>query len=123
MTLNSSAVNAMFPCLWETSSWNTEQKIKFSINDFFSKCDQIHKKLQIWSSLLKKSLMENFLFCVVGLMISCKIFHKKRNYEYCLTTSFPLPILSTSFNPKFLFVNFRYSPINESLYFVLTIVK
>ena len=45
----------------------TPQKIhhKFSINDFFSKCDQIRRKLRIWSHLLKKSLMENFIFCAV----------------------------------------------------------
>ena len=30
--------------------------MKFSIKDFFSKCDQIRRKLQIWSHLLKKSL-------------------------------------------------------------------
>ena len=40
------------------------QKIKFSIKDFFSKCDQMCRKLQIWSHLLKKSLMENFIFCI-----------------------------------------------------------
>ena len=39
----------------------TAQK-KFSIKDFFSKCDQILRKLRIWSHLLKKSLMENFIF-------------------------------------------------------------
>ena len=38
---------------------------KVSIKDFFSKCDQIRKKLRIWSHLLKKSLMENFIFCAV----------------------------------------------------------
>ena len=43
----------------------TTQKIKFSIKDFFSKCDQIRRKLWIWSYLLKKSLMENFIFCAV----------------------------------------------------------
>ena len=32
---------------------------------FFSKCDQIRKKLQILSQLLKKSLMKNFIFCAV----------------------------------------------------------
>ena len=37
--------------------------LKFSIKDFFSKCDQIRRKLQIWSHLLKKSLIENFDFC------------------------------------------------------------
>ena len=39
----------------------TAQKMKFSIKDLFSKCDQIHRKLRIWSQLLKKSLMENFI--------------------------------------------------------------
>ena len=43
----------------------TAQKMKFSINDFSSKCDQICRKLRIWSHLLKKSLMENFIFCAV----------------------------------------------------------
>ena len=40
-------------------------KMKFSIKDFFSKCDQIRSFLRIWSHLLKKSLMENFIFCPV----------------------------------------------------------
>ena len=43
----------------------TAQKMNFSIKDFFSKCDQIRKKLRIWSHLLKKSLMENCIFCAV----------------------------------------------------------
>ena len=33
--------------------------------DFFSKRDQIRRKLRIWSHLLQKSIMENFIFCVV----------------------------------------------------------
>ena len=48
----------------------TAQKMKFSIKDIFSKCDQICKKLLICSHLLKKSLMENFFFCAVCLVIS-----------------------------------------------------
>ena len=40
----------------------TAQKMKFSIKDIFGKCDQIPGKLWIWSHLLKKSLMENFIF-------------------------------------------------------------
>ena len=44
---------------------DTAQKMKFSIKDFFSKCDQISRKLWIWSHLLKKSLIENFIFCAV----------------------------------------------------------
>ena len=43
----------------------TAQKIKFSIKDVFSKRDQISRELRIWSHLLKKSLMENFIFCAV----------------------------------------------------------
>ena len=44
----------------------TAQKMTFSIKDFFSKCDQVRSFLQIWSYLLKKSLMENFIFlCTV----------------------------------------------------------
>ena len=39
--------------------------MKFSIKDFFSKCDQIHIFLRIWSHLLGKSLTENFIFCAV----------------------------------------------------------
>ena len=45
--------------------WHTAHKMKFSIKDFFSKCDQIRRKLQIWSYLLTKSLMENFIFCAM----------------------------------------------------------
>ena len=44
---------------------NTAQKMKIVIKDLFSKCDQIRRKLRIWLHLLKKSLMENFFFCVV----------------------------------------------------------
>ena len=38
--------------------------MKFSIKDSFSKWDQILSPLQNWSHLLKKSLMENFIFFV-----------------------------------------------------------
>ena len=37
--------------------------MKFSIKEFFSKCDQIRSFLLIWSHLLKKSLMETFVQC------------------------------------------------------------
>ena len=50
----------------------TAQKMKFSITDFFSKCDQIHRKLQIWSHLLKKSAMDNFIFCAVNTAERCQ---------------------------------------------------
>ena len=38
---------------------------KFSIKDFFSKFDQIRSFLRIWSHLLKKSLMGNFILYAV----------------------------------------------------------
>ena len=37
-------------------------QMEFLIEDFSSKCDQIRSFLQIWSHLLEKSLMENFIF-------------------------------------------------------------
>ena len=48
----------------------TAQKMKFAIKDFFSKYDQIRSFLRIWSHLLKKSLMENLIFCAVKLQSS-----------------------------------------------------
>ena len=42
--------------------------MKFSVKDFFIKCDQIRKNLLIWSHLLKKPLMENFIFCTVNII-------------------------------------------------------
>ena len=48
--------------LWPAFSGITAQKMKFSIEYFFSKCDQIRRKLQIWSHLLKKFLMKNLFF-------------------------------------------------------------
>ena len=51
----------VFTCLGDYCT----QKMKFSIKDFFSKCDQICNFQRILSHLLKKSLMENFIFWVV----------------------------------------------------------
>ena len=42
--------------------------MKFFFKDFYSNCDQIRRKLRIWSLLLKKSLMENFIICAVLLL-------------------------------------------------------
>ena len=42
------------------------QKVKLSIRDFFSIHDEIRRKLWIWSHLLKKSLIENFIFRAVS---------------------------------------------------------
>ena len=39
--------------------------MKFSIKIFFSKYDQLQRKLRIWWKLLNKSLMKNFIFYAV----------------------------------------------------------
>ena len=49
--------------------------MNFSIEDFFSKCGQISRKLRIWSHLLKKSLIENFIFCAVTNHVFLRTFH------------------------------------------------
>ena len=41
------------------------QNMKISMKDFFNKCDQIRGLWRIWPHLLKKSLIENFIFCAV----------------------------------------------------------
>ena len=51
---------------FENSNEEHWTKMKFFIKSFFSKCNQIQRKLRIWSHLLKKSLMENVVFCAVG---------------------------------------------------------
>ena len=43
----------------------TKQIIKFSIKDYFSKCEQIRSFLRFWSHLLKKPIMENLIFFAV----------------------------------------------------------
>ena len=49
----------------QTEVSGTAQKMRICMKDFFSKCDQIRRILRIRSHLLKKSLMENFIFCAV----------------------------------------------------------
>ena len=44
--------------------------MKFSIKDFSSIYDQIRRFLGIWSHLLKKSLMENFIFYAVKCVLN-----------------------------------------------------
>ena len=41
---------------------HTAQKMKFSIKDFFTKCDQIRSFLRVWSHLLFKSLVGKLQF-------------------------------------------------------------
>ena len=52
-----------FPSQAKTARHVTARKKKFSIKESFSGCDQISSFLRIWSHLLKKSLLENFISC------------------------------------------------------------
>ena len=67
------------------SKEHTAQKMKFSIKDFFTKSDQIRRKLQIRSHLLKKSLMENFTFFAVVSLIFAYLKNQEL-YELTLKT-------------------------------------
>ena len=56
-----------------TAGWEeaiTAQKMKFSIKDFFSKCDKISNFWRISSHLLRKSLMENLIFLCSALSLT-----------------------------------------------------
>ena len=52
----------------DTELRRTPQKMKFSIKDFFGKCDQSRSFQWIWSHLLKKPLMGNFIFSAVAII-------------------------------------------------------
>ena len=56
-------LKAIFIYYLNYEAYDTAQKMKFSIKNYFSKCDPIHSFLRIWSYLLKKSSMENLTFC------------------------------------------------------------
>ena len=56
----------------------TVQKMKSSFVDIYNKCGQICSFLRIWLHLVKKSLIENFIFCVVSVTnTSFQVFWKK----------------------------------------------
>ena len=52
--------------------------MKFSVKDFFSKCDEIRRKIGICSHLLQKSLTENFIFRAVKKIIPRSIFDRNK---------------------------------------------
>ena len=75
-------------------SRSLHKKMNSTIKDFFSKCDQIRRKLgiwlhllkkplRIWSHLLKKSLMENFIFAqwMHLILLGSSCFRSNCNYS------------------------------------------
>ena len=72
------------------NSWTcTAQKIKFFIKNFF-------RKLRIWSHLLKKFVMENFIFCAVLKKLIFKWNIDCRSWNHIKIIVLVLPV---SFNP------------------------
>ena len=70
----------------------TAQKMKFSIKDFFTKCDEICRKLRIWPHLLKKTLIKNFIFCAAfwlraNIIEELTLLISKRKSQLCLFPS------------------------------------
>ena len=80
------------------------------IRNFFCKWDQIHRKLRIWSDLLKKSLTKKFTFlCSVNnFNIGSEIwrqYHSSDNYS--------------SINKLLLMFNYSYFPVPLFIIFIL----
>ena len=73
--------------------------MKFSIEDFFSECDQVLSFLLIWSDLPKKPLMENFIFCRVWEDIFLNKFFQ--NVCYLSLDKFSLTLISLVLQLKF----------------------
>ena len=73
--------------------------MKFSIKNYFSKCDQIRKKLRIWLHLLKKSLMENYIFVQWWYHVKSSTyhFHVKTNISAYFYIHIRLPLRSEIF--------------------------
>ena len=59
---------------------STLHKNEVSHHEVFSKCDQICSFLRNCSHLLKKSLMENFIFCAVALHQITLLFSKLQQF-------------------------------------------
>ena len=84
----------------------TAQKIKFSIKDFLNRCDQIRRELRIWSHLLKKSLMQNFIYCAVLETFNSRMSMRKTpaSFQFAITCILP-PFSLFPFRKKIKFVS------------------
>ena len=84
--------------------------MKFSIKNFFSKCDQICSFLRIWSHLLQKSLTENFIFCALIFRHIHILFRHIQPYCYiyrtlcnsCIFRTWPYPESWHIQNPRYI---------------------
>lgn len=67
--------------------------------DFFSKCEEMFKKLHICSYLLKKSLMKNLIFCDSILEYQCEIGMEGRK-SYNFKVSLNVYLISSEYRTK-----------------------
>ena len=72
----------LFPAL--ANAYITIQKTKFFSKVFLSKCEKIRSVLRTWSHLLGKSLMENFSFCAVYIVLQTTLMKRKKLHIRCL---------------------------------------
>ena len=80
LTILQSEYQQIFSYRSFAKSLSLHKKMKFSIKEFFSKCDQIRRTLRIWSHLMKKSLMEFFVQCVI-VVLSAVGTNFKKNFH------------------------------------------
>ena len=102
--------NKLYSCffkrysMWWLISLKTKKyhctKKKFFIKDFFGKCYKICRKLRIWSQLLQKSLMENFIFCTL-------IYYIEEYFESFFVLSHPGNFMWTN-NPNWKYAKVSY---------------
>ena len=87
--------------------------MKFSIKDIFSKCNQIRSFLWIWSHLLKKSLMGNFIFCAVMIQSPLPF-----SLLFLLPSSVIFVLSGFHFSMLFLSIHFLLQPCSMPLKFL-----
>ena len=98
--------------------------MKFSIKDFFGKCDQIRKKLRIWSHLPKKSFMVNFIIFVqwyLELVTSTEAMEVKYSFiSSLLSISLSTPYKTSSGNWKSNVIDAKktWHEMGESFYLI-----
>ena len=77
------------------------------VKNFFSKCEHIRTKLQIYSHLLNKSWTENFISCVVNITAftttSCKFFFNSNRHSRILYINQHLTQISIQSLQKLIF--------------------
>ena len=96
---------------WSFSTKITAQEINVSIKGFFSKYDQIRSFVGIWSYLLKKALMKNFIICAVHLEHPWINYTPQHPYTCYM---FPAPSYKKNFQGynKGLFLLTSYAPLD-----------